>query len=91
MARRKRSKGEKAIEAMLDDIEASQWDESRMYAIVQSLDVELNEIAHRLRNCLKHDMRPERREEFRALVRELVEGFSDHIQDILEGASEDDE
>jgi hypothetical protein len=91
MARRKRSKGEKAIEAMLDDIEASQWDESRMYAIVQSLDVELNEIAHRLRNCLKHDMRPEQREEFRELVREIVEVFSDDIQDILEGASEDDE
>jgi hypothetical protein len=45
MPRKKRPKRAQDIEARLHDIEASQWDESRMSAIVQRLDTELGSCA----------------------------------------------
>lgn len=57
MPRKKQPKGTQDIEARLHDIEVSQWNESRMSAIVQSFDTELHEIVQRLGSCLKYDRR----------------------------------
>jgi hypothetical protein len=91
MPRKKRPKGERDVEARRNDIEASQWDESRMYAIVQRLDTELDEIVQRVESCLQHDMRPEHRQDFRERVRDLLDTFTDNLEDVLQGTAEHDE
>jgi ElaB/YqjD/DUF883 family membrane-anchored ribosome-binding protein len=90
MPRKKRPKGERDVEARLRDIEASQWDESRMSAIVQHLDTELDEIVQRVESCLQHDIRPEHRQEFRERVRDLLDTFTDNLEAVLQGTIEDD-
>jgi hypothetical protein len=82
MPREKRPKGERDVEARLNDIEASQWDESRMDAIVQRPDTELDEIVQRVERCLQHDVRPEHRQEFRERVRDLLDTFTDNLEDM---------
>ena len=91
MPRKKRPKGEQSIEARRNDVEASQWDESRMDAIVQHLDTELDGIVQRVERCLQHDVRPEHRQEFRERVRDLLDTFTDNLEDVLQGAAENDE
>jgi hypothetical protein len=90
MPRKKRPKGTQDIEAVRHDIEALQWKESRMSAIVQSLDTELHEIVERLGGCLKHEIHPEHRQEFRERVRDLLDTFMDDLEDVLQGTIEDD-
>lgn len=91
MPRKKRPKGEQDSETRLNDIEASQWNESRMNAIVQSLDTELQEIVQRLGSCLEHEIYPEHREEFRERVRDLLDTFTDDLEAVLQGTTADDE
>jgi hypothetical protein len=90
MPRKKRPKGERDVEARRHDIEASQWDESRMSAIVQRLDTELHEIVERLGSCLKCEIHLEHRQEFRERVRDLLDTFMDDLEDVLQGTTEDD-
>jgi hypothetical protein len=91
MPRKKRPKAERDVEARRHDIEASQWDESRMSAIVQRLDTELHEIVERLGSCLKHEIHPEHRQEFRERVRDLLDTFADNLEDVLQGTPENNE
>jgi hypothetical protein len=91
MPSKKRAKGEQDSEVMLNDIEASQWNESRMYAIVQSLDTELQEIVQRLGSCLTQEIHPEHWEEFRERVRDLLDTFTEDLEDVLQGTTADDE
>ena len=91
MPRKKRPKRAQDIEARRHDIEASQWDESRMYAIVQRLDTEFDEIVQRVESCLQHDLRPEHRQEFRERVRDLLDTFTDNLEAVLQGTVEDDQ
>jgi hypothetical protein len=61
-----------------------------MYAIVQRLDTELDEIVQRVESCLQHDIRPEHRQEFRERVRDLFDTFTDNLEAVLQGTIEDD-
>jgi hypothetical protein len=53
-----------------------------MDAIVQRLDTELDEVVQRGERCLQHDVRPEHRQEFRERVRDLLDTFTDNLEDV---------